>query len=236
MSNTESNIAALSGAIIKFLSDVKTYQKVLINHQEQLKKVERSHMGLLKELMNMEPIDGNGALVEETLLACTEQTEGSKTYERSDTMELLKEAFGDGMDEPWATVGEDKTLLLPSTRNRSLTPVFDTNKQDNKEQDAQIPAAKRRKTEKKWKKKRRPHFRFRVRAMFESGSWTEDGLHIMVPSKIIGELNGDLQHPLASMRKRMVNRDFVVRSSKGIWTVHHPDLNASNWVNALFNF
>jgi hypothetical protein len=24
-------------------------------------------------------------------------------------VELLKEAFGDGMDEPWATLGEDKT-------------------------------------------------------------------------------------------------------------------------------
>ena len=54
MSYTESKIATLSGAIIKFLSDVKMYQKVLINHQEQLKKVERSHMGLLKKLMNME--------------------------------------------------------------------------------------------------------------------------------------------------------------------------------------
>ena len=40
MSNKDREIITLSTAIIKFLGDVKTYQKFLLNQQEQVKKLE----------------------------------------------------------------------------------------------------------------------------------------------------------------------------------------------------
>ena len=213
MSNEDYEI--LSKALIQFLGNVTTYQKVLLNQQERLKKIELSHLGLLKKLLN-EMSDSK------------QVREDPESYKRSDTMEFLNEAFGETINEFSGKLAKDKTSLLPSARKHSLTLTCDTNVLDNIEQEMQTRPEKRCKT--------KPHFRFRVREMFEAGTWSEDGLCITMASKMVRDLNADLQRPLVSMRKRMAKHKFVIRSSEGMWKIQHPNLNALNWEMELFNF
>ncbi len=80
------------------------------------------------------------------------------------------------------------------------------------------------------------YFRYRMRDIYRSAAWSEDGLSAYVPVNIIEEQNADIKKPLTSMRKRMVTRGFAVKRIGEKWEIYHPQLNASNWERELFNF
>jgi hypothetical protein len=79
------------------------------------------------------------------------------------------------------------------------------------------------------------YFRFRLQKLYETATWHSDGSATFLVSKI-RELNSDLSSPESSMRKRMKNHNFSIRTaSRDSWVVKHEELDETNWQQALFN-
>ena len=163
-------------------------------------------------------------LVPKMFPGALERSALESAFTRSNTDELIGETF-----EPHNTdelIGE--TLEPQHNTDELIGETFD---------DPSRVAGKRSRSDQgQGKRKRRRHFRFRMQNLYETATWNSDGSATFLVSNI-REQNNDIRNPVASMRKRMRNYGFSVKSvSKDSWVVEHEDLNFSNWRKDLFNF
>ena len=175
-------------------------------------------------------------LVPKMFPGALERSALESAFTRSNTDELIGETF-----EPHNTdelIGE--TLEPHNTDEligETLEPQHNTDELIGETFDdpSRVAGKRSRSDQGQGKRKRRRHFRFRMQNLYETATWNSDGSATFLVSNI-REQNNDIRNPVASMRKRMRNYNFSIRTVEDSWVVEHEDLNFSNWRKGLFNF